>query len=327
MSQRIISLLRETNCMAQRQREAGEELGKVLTCSLAAAFSQAATPFHPPALHRGNKGICGYFQQQQRGAIAKWQHSTESPSRSSKIPQYRWRENRASVVLEVALQHLTDVVWLLMKEKNDNVLEEADPAFKVSLWELFVRAVRVFFYLKWCFVREKLKKPSIVSMTKIGRKNQETMRCRTDQEPIPILPTSSPLIHKKRVKPHPEKRRVGRKRDARIKKWVFCPTKTAGEQLQGPENNTASRKTSVHRVRLVTGRQPRALARLETIFGDWPCWMRTEQDVTFRTCTGRKRLGMVVGDEEIWVQGGQRAQDGQFAPSSTLNKSGSQFTK
>lgn len=36
-------------------------------------------------------------------------------------------------MLEVALQHLTDVVWLLMKEKNDNMLGEADPAFKVSL--------------------------------------------------------------------------------------------------------------------------------------------------------------------------------------------------
>lgn len=42
---------------------------------------------------------------------------------------------------------------------------------------------------------------------------------------------------------------------------------------------------------------------------------------------GRKRLGMVVGDQEISVQGGQRVQDGQFAVSPTLNKSGPQFIK
>lgn len=41
----------EPNCTPRRQREAGEGLGKVLTCSLAAAFSQAAAPSHPPALH------------------------------------------------------------------------------------------------------------------------------------------------------------------------------------------------------------------------------------------------------------------------------------
>lgn len=36
---------------------------------------------------------------------------------------------------------------------------------------------------------------------------------------------------------------------------------------------------------------------------------------------------MVVGDQEISVQGGQRVQDGQFSLSPTLNKRGPQFIK